>query len=269
MNKLPSEAISDDSKLPRYYQVYLTIRDWIYNGNYTRGAQLPTETELCTTFGVSRITVRKAVDLLAEDRLISREQGRGTFVTGNTSNTPPPLTGDMDQLFKRLDAMAKRSELKDLRIETIPADDETRADLNLAEGALVQYVSVVRILRGKVVGHSQAYVPAALNIEIRPQDIATMSIFSVLERSGIEILSADQLIGASLADFHDANALGCAVGTPLVRNRLVAFDAAYRPVERHVATFLADFYQHRIRLVRQPSDVGKFRWTQQDTADLI
>lgn len=263
MNKLPTESLGDGAKLPRYYQVYLTIRDWIYNGNYSRGAQLPTETELCETFGVSRITVRKAVDLLSEDKLISREQGRGTFVTGATSTTPPPLTGDMDQLLKRLDAMAKRSELKEVKFETVAADEETRIDLNLQPGAEVQRISLVRILRGRRVGHTAAYIPTDLGLEIATDELASLSVFSILESKGIDILSADQLIGATLADLNDANALGCAVGTPLVRTRLIIFDSSYRPVEKHVATYLADFYQHRIHLVRRPDDVGKFRWSQE------
>ncbi len=268
MNKVPSESLADGTKLPRYYQVYLTIRDWIYNGNYSRGAQLPTETELCDTFGVSRITVRKAVDHLADDKLISREQGRGTFVTGASSASPPPLTGDMDQLLKRLDAMAKRSELKERQFETVLADDETCADLNLAAGALVQRISLVRILRGRRVGRSISYLPIDLNIEIKAEELASLSMFSILEKKGIDIVSADQLIGATLADLQDATALECAVGTPLVRNRLVVFDAAYRPVEKHVATYLADFYQHRIHLVRRPDGVGKFRWAQEEADDL-
>ncbi len=268
MNKLPTEALGDGTKLPRYYQVYLTVRDWIYNGNYSRGAQLPTETELCDTFGVSRITVRKAVDLLSDDKLILREQGRGTFVTGATNASPPPLTGDMDQLLKRLDAMTKRSEIKELKFETVAADDETRADLNLAMGAMVQRISMVRILRGRRMGCSVSYIPADLNIEIKPDELASLSMFSILEKKGIDILSADQLIGATLADLQDAHALECAVGTPLVRNRLVVFDASYRPVEKHMATYLADFYQHRIHLVRRPDDVGKFRWAQEEADDV-
>jgi GntR family transcriptional regulator len=95
-----------------------------------------------------------------------------------------------------------------------------------------------------------------------------MSVFSILEKKGIDIMSADQLIGATLADLHEATALGCAVGTPLVRNRLIVFDASYRPVEKHVATYLADFYQHRIHLVRRPDDVGNFRWAHEEVEDL-
>jgi GntR family transcriptional regulator len=266
MNKVPAETLSDGTRLPRYYQVYLTIRDWIFNGNYSRGAQLPTETELCDTFGVSRITVRKAVDLLAEDKLISREQGRGTFVTGANAAAPTPLTGDMDQLLKRLDAMATRSEVKEIKFDQIAADEETRTDLRLPPGAAVQRITLARNLRGRRVGYSATYIPADLNVHISPDELSSFSLISILEKKGIDILSADQLIAAALADLQDANMLGCAVGTPLLRLRLVVFDAAYRPVERHVATYLADFYQHRIHLVRRPSEIG-FRWAQEQRGE--
>ena len=266
MNKVPTDAISDGTRLPRYYPVYLTIRDWIFNGNYSSGAQLPTETELCDTFGVSRITVRKAVDLLAEDKLISREQGRGTFVTGTSAAAPPPLTGDMDQLIKRLDAMATRSELKDIKFDEVEPDEETRADLRLHTGARVQRITLARNLRGRRVGYSSTYIPADLNVRISAEELSSFSFISILEKKGIDILSADQLIGGTLADLQDANMLACAVGTPLLRLRLVVFDSAYRPVERHVATYLADFYQHRIHLVRRPSEIG-FRWAHEQKAD--
>jgi GntR family transcriptional regulator len=263
MNKMPSEALSDGARLPRYYQVYLTIRDWIFNGNYSRGAQLPTETELCDTFGVSRITIRKAVDLLAEDKLISREQGRGTFVTGTGAHTPPPLTGDMDQLIKRLDLMAGRSEVKEVKIDEVDADEETRSDLRLGPNDKVQRITLARILRGRRVGHTATYIPADLSVDVASTDLTSLSLISLLEKKrGVSIMSADQLIAGALADLHDANILGCAVGTPLLRLRLVVFDASYRPVERHVAMYLADFYQHRIHLVRRPGEIG-FRWSQE------
>jgi GntR family transcriptional regulator len=259
MTPFPAGSIAESHKLPRYYQVYLTLRDWIHNGNYREGTQLPTESDLCETFGVSRITVRKAVDLLAADQLIRREQGRGTFVTGNDAT--PPLTGDMGQVLKRIDALAKRSEARNVKITQQPADAETRLDLQLEEGADVTCVSLVRVLQGKTIGRSETFFPSDLNVNVAAEEVSALSLVSILEQKGIEILSADQLIGATLADMQDATALGCAVGTPLVRINLIVFDANYRPVERHYAVYLADFYQHRIHLVREPGTLGGFKWS--------
>lgn len=256
------DSVEESQKLPRYYQVYLTLRDWIHNGNYRSGTQLPTESELCETFGVSRITIRKAVDLLVTDKLIQREQGRGTFVTGNDAT--PPLTGDMGQLLKRLDALAQRSEVRDVTVTQDVADEDTRLDLDLEKDAEVSCVSLVRVLQGRTIGRSRTYFPADLNVEINPDELKSFSMVSVLDRNGIEVISADQVIGAVLADLQDAKILGCTVGTPLVRIRLIVFDKNYRPVERHDAVYLADFYQHRIHLVREPKELGGFKWSHSD-----
>lgn len=262
MTSHATDTVGESQKLPRYYQVYLTLRDWIHNGNYRSGTKLPTESELCETFGVSRITVRKAVDLLVTDKLVRREQGRGTFVTGNDAT--PPLTGDMGQLLKRLDALAQRSEVRDVAVSQLIADEDTRLDLNLEAGADVTCVSLVRVLQGKTIGRSRTYFPADLDVEIIADEINSFSMVSVLDRNGIEIISADQVIGATLADMQDATVLGCTVGTPLVRIRLIVFDKNYRPVERHDAVYLADFYQHRIHLVREPKELGGFKWSHSD-----
>ncbi|NKB45750.1 MAG: GntR family transcriptional regulator [Alphaproteobacteria bacterium] len=262
MKPLTADSITESQKLPRYYQVYLTLRDWIHNGNYRSGTQLPTESELCETFGVSRITIRKAVDLLAADKLVQREQGRGTFVTGNDAT--PPLTGDMGQVLKRIDSLAQRSEARNVSITRQVADAETQLDLRLEDGVEVTCVSLVRVLQGKVIGRSKTYFPSALGVDVAAEEVNALSLVSILEQKGVDILSADQLIGATLADMQDANVLGCAVGTPLVRIRLIVFDTNYQPVERHDAVYLADFYQHRIHLVREPRDLGGFKWSHSD-----
>ena len=242
--------LTDESRLPRYYQVYLTLRDWIYNGNYSKGAQLPTETSLCDTFGVSRITVRKAVDLLASDDLVVREQGRGTFVTENIKEAP--LTGDMDQMLRRLERLDSKSDTTDAHVEIDFADADTRQALNLSNGAEVQKAWHLRMMDGRPIGHSVSYIPTDLDISFTPDDLRKASMVNLLLQKGVEIIAADQIIGAALADMTIAGHLNCAVGTPLVRLQLVSFDAKYRPVERLVAHYLADFYQHRVHLVRKP-----------------
>lgn len=65
---------------PAYHQMRRTLEEWIAVGRYDIGARLPSESELCTVFGVSRITVRKALGQIAKAGWIAREQGRGSFV---------------------------------------------------------------------------------------------------------------------------------------------------------------------------------------------
>jgi GntR family transcriptional regulator len=105
-----------DSHVPKYAQIADIFRQRIARGIWGKGCRLPANESLAAEFGVSRITVRQAVDLLARDGLIEAQQGRGTFVK----------------------AMAKREPW--LRVETTLSDlaevyrDTSPEILNISEG---------------------------------------------------------------------------------------------------------------------------------------
>ena len=71
-----------DSHVPKYAQIADIFRQRIARGIWAQGLRLPANELLATEFGVSRVTIRQAVDLLARDGIIEAQQGRGTFVTG-------------------------------------------------------------------------------------------------------------------------------------------------------------------------------------------
>ncbi len=245
-------------KLPVYYQIYLTLRDWIYSGTLGLGSQLPTEAELCTTFSVSRITIRKAVELLAQDKLVSREQGRGTFVTQKAPDAP--FTSEMGQLLRRLETLSEKTTVTDVTVDEIQADDETCSDLQLTPGGHVIRLSHLRLAQGTPTGHVTTYVPSNLGLGFTPEEIESTSTLNLVERKGVELGSADQLISATLADLRDAKLLHVDIGAPLVHMRLVAKDLNFRPVHRMIASYRADYYQHHIHLVRQPNTKGEANW---------
>jgi len=247
-------------KLPVYHQIYLTLKDWILSGRIAIGAQLPTEAALCKTFDVSRITIRKAVDLLKAENLVSREQGRGTFVTESVSSAP--FTEEMSRLLARLARMVERTEIADLRIGETQVGEDSRLDLGLSAGARVTEISFVRLSKGTRIGSALAHVPSDLGLNFAPDEIAKKSLLELFEDKGVDLASADQLIGATLADPQNAARLQIAVGAPLVEIRLVANDRSYRPVLRMVANFRADSYRHHIHLVRRPDESGASHWMQ-------
>ena len=75
------DAINRNSKLPLYQQIYEILRAELARGMWQPGDLLPTETDLVERFGVSRIIVRQALDMLVQDGLIYRQRGKGTFVS--------------------------------------------------------------------------------------------------------------------------------------------------------------------------------------------
>jgi GntR family transcriptional regulator len=67
--------------IPKYIQLANLLREKLAAREYSPGQQIPTETELCERYKVSRVTVREAIDRLVQENLLYREQGRGTYVT--------------------------------------------------------------------------------------------------------------------------------------------------------------------------------------------
>src|SRR5258705_2732410 len=97
--ELKSRKIDPNDPMPLYYQIYTLLLDRIQSNEFEPASAIPTERELGEEYGVSRITVIKALDMLERDGYVLRQQGRGTFVAKlteragmtNAQNTPPTL----------------------------------------------------------------------------------------------------------------------------------------------------------------------------------
>jgi GntR family transcriptional regulator len=249
MNVQAVEPVDQTTKSPRYVQVYSAVRDWIYSGSYKAGGRLPTEGELCDMFNVSRITTRKAVDMLVDEGLVVRQPGRGTFVVEDLADAP--VLGDMEQLLLKVARLGKNSRVADAEIAEVEADAETRKDLDLPAGARVQRASHVRLVNGQPIGYVVTYVPADLDVRFDLQELNDSPMLNLLERKGVDIASADQVISAGLADARLAGLLDTNAGAPLLQVRLVVFDSQRRPVERLVAWYRAEHYHHHVHLTRK------------------
>lgn len=245
-----SELIDNAIRSPRYIQVYSTVRDWIYHGSYKPGERLPTEEDLCRLFKVSRITTRKAVDMLVDEGLVVRQPGRGTFVVEDLADAP--VVGEMDQLLRKVERLGKTSRVAQSEVVEVDADPETLKDLDLPPGSRVQKASHVRLTDRQPVGYVVTYIPASLKVRFDLKELNESPMLTLLERKGVDIASADQVISATLADSRLASLLNTTVGAPLVHIRLVVFDSRRRPVERLMAWYRGDYYHHHAHLTRKP-----------------
>ncbi|MEZ5459879.1 MAG: GntR family transcriptional regulator [Steroidobacteraceae bacterium] len=235
-------------RAPMYAQVYTALREWIHEGHYAPGSQLPPESELSRMFSVSRITTRQAIDLLVDEGLVVRQQGRGTFVTTDLANAP--VRGDMEQLLRKVKRLGRSTRVRDAAVEEIAADDDTCKDLDLPPGSRVLVASHVRLLGDMPIGYVVTFVPLDLKLKFDPRELNRNPMLTLLERKGINIVGADQFIGATLADTRLARLLDTEVGAPLVSVRLVVIDAERRRVERLLAYYRADHYTHHAYLSR-------------------
>lgn len=248
MNLPDTLLIEDDIKSPRYMQVYSSIYQWIAQGHYAPGACLETESRLCEMFGVSRVTVRKAIELLAREGLVHSLQGKGTFVSMGRSDLP--VRADMDQRIARAKQLARSSKIADIRIEHAVPPADVLTDLNLEADTEVLFASYVRVMKKLRIGYIESRIPLELNITLEPQDFSDNTMLTIMEAKGVALSGIDHLIGATLADNRLARILKIQIGAPLVRIKMIMLDTQHRPVDHVLAFFRADHYEHHMFLAK-------------------
>jgi GntR family transcriptional regulator len=240
--------IAKGLRSPKYAQLYNALREWIFEGRYPPGSQLPTEESLARRLRVSRNTARQAIQMLVTERLVTRQAGRGTFVLDDLSTAP--VRSDLDQLMRRAKRLGAGSRQRHARVGEILADEATRLDLGLPAGARVVRASHVRVAEGIPVGYVETSVPLPVAQSIDVAELNRSPMFTLLNRKGMNIVGADQFIGATLADLKLAALLETDVGAPLVSVRLLVVDDRNRRVERVQQWYRADRYTHHAYLTR-------------------
>ena len=252
MSRASAQSVDEELKSPLYMQVYSALRQWIMQGHYGPSMQLEPENRLCDMFGVSRITVRKAIERLTDEGLVNSQRGKGTFVS--RENIKLPVRADMDQRIRKSRALAGNSKLQQLRIRTVHAGPEICADLRLKPGTDVIFSPYVRVLRGAPVGYVESFIAKDTGVSLAAADFRTSTMLTILEDKGIQLSGIDHLIGATLADARLASLLETQVGAPLVTVKMIMHDGKLQPVERVYAWFLADQYEHHMFLARGPAE---------------
>ena len=232
--------------LPLYLTVETALRDRIQSGEFEPGAALPTEEALCQAYGVSRITVRRALDALTLQGLIRRRRGAGSFVSEarKAGVRSVRLTGSLDEFL----ATAGALHLEVRSRETCVAPPSVARDLKLSPGAPVTWLDVVSSLDEGPVLHLDIFFPEAVGCALDSADIAPgLPIARLVERkTGKRIVSARQVIQPALADARAAAALGIEVGTPVLRLRRVYFTADEEALELAVLTLHPQRYAYEI-----------------------
>jgi len=246
-----------DERLPTplYHQIYLILHDKIVSGALPPQATVPGEQELMRQFGVSRITAKRALDELASEGLVVRQRGRGTTVVGRMPSQP--LSANISGLLENLLMLGLKTSVSIVEFGYVPAAEEVRAALDLPEGAEVQRAVRVRSHEGIPLSYSVSFVPAEIGRAYDRKDMMTAPLLAMLERAGILIGSADQTIGAALADSVVAPLLGVRKGTALLAVERLVYDLQERPVQWLQGLYRPDRYQYRMKLNRVQGRAAK------------
>ena len=247
--------------LPKYHQVYLVLREQLAEGRFDAG--VPPEMQLVKQFGVARVTVRKALEKLAAEGLITRAPGRGTVAVRR--DRPAASRAHLTGLLENIVSMGLRTSVQVLSCDLLPAPHAVASQLDLPPSAVVQKAVRVRSTAEGPLSHITTFVPAALAAGFGRDELASQPILLLLEAQGVKIGRASQSITARLADAAVAPHLGVAVGSALLAVDRLIFDQQERPVQWLQGLYRPDRYQYEMQLSRV-GDIDAKVWVSQALA---
>ena len=228
-------SLDEQGRAPLYQQLQRALRDAIADNRLAADEALPPERDLAEEFSVSRITVRKALDALVSEGLLTRRQGAGTFVASRVEKSFSKLSSFSEDMISR----GRRPESVWLSRSQGAVTPEESLTLGLSPGALVYRFNRIRYADGSPMALEYAAVPGfALPSETAVEE----SLYEALDMYGHRPSRALQRLRAVLFTAEKAKLLGVADGSPglLIERRGFLKDG--RPVEFTQSYYRGDAY---------------------------
>jgi GntR family transcriptional regulator len=221
---------------PRYLQIANHIAESIRSGVLGAGDQLPTERQLAAELGVSRMTVRQALGVLAEQGLINSQHGIGNFVTRPMLEQPVDiLVGFSDNMLKK--GIQPSAQLLDLK--ATGADQLLASELQVPLGDPIIAVRRLRLADNMPAALEYSYFPQRYLPGLEQQDLEHRSIYAIMaEEYGITLAGAVQTLEPVVALAYQAKLLQIPKGAPLMLVTRTSSDERQRIVE-----FAKDLYR--------------------------
>lgn len=234
-----------DGRLPRYQQLRDDLVRRIAEGEWEPEKAIATEAELSQFYAVSTGTLRKAIDLLVADGVLTRTQGKGTFVRR------PRFDSSLFRFFrfKSVDGKPVRPAAKVLRREVVKPDEGIRSTLRMKATEKAVHLSRVRLIDGQPVLSEEIWLPRS-----RFEGLATLPLgdfedllYPLYERLCRQIVaSAREILNVEQATEADAALLRIDVGSPVILVHRVASDFAGTPIEWRTTRGAASAFQYQV-----------------------
>ena len=219
--------LKQDAITPLYVQLMDELEASIRNGVYKPGDKIMTETEMAKEYGVSLITVRKAVGSLMEKGLVVRKQGKGTFVT------KPKYSRNMKKLqsfTEMCEQMGVKPGARVLENRLIAADKKVADRLGIEPGSNVVYISRLRLVDGEPVQVEKSYFPLKYAFLLE-EDLNDGSMFECLkEKAGAKVASSEKMIELCRATAEEAALMDVKKGDYLLFVKSTACDENGEPM---------------------------------------
>ena len=226
----PLQLRADGTALHK--QLFIVLRDQISRGAWAPGSPLPTEEALCEQFGVSRVTVRRALADLQTQGFVQRRHGRGTFVRDEGWAALPAM--DLS-LLQSLQQTARETQVQVLAVRTEHPPAQVGSLLKLAPGEPAVHALRLRKSGDTPLMLTDAWVPERIGKKVTEGSLKRKALYLILLDQGVQFGRIVQEISAEAADPYRAALLQTAVSAPLIRVTRLMHDLQNNPVEHLTA----------------------------------
>jgi GntR family transcriptional regulator len=238
---------------PLWLQLKHALRDYV-TFDLQPGDRIPSESELCEHYDLSRITVRQAISALVDEGFLQKKQGRGTFVLA--PRLAEPLADPDHFLLSGFDAADPKS-IRVYSAETVPAPDWIIAKLGLRSVDDVHKIRKVLSVDDQPIAFRTTFVPARTAPKLLQADLS-QPIYAVIERLyGVDAVEADEVIEFIVADGFRADMLQVPIGHPLILVERIIYTDGGEALECSRAYYRADRFRLRHRLRRSDTSANR------------
>jgi GntR family transcriptional regulator len=242
MAQLPDRSLPN----PLYAQIKEILFERIQSAEWQPGSFIPTETELCQSFNVSRITIRRALSDLVAEGYLERISGRGTFVS------QPPINQSLKQLTSFTDDLQRRGQRPGgvvLDIQRIPAEPDLASKLSISTGENIILLKRLRLANDEPIAVETAHLPARYFDGLQSENLEGRSLYKIMrEKFGIVPTRAVQRISASACPDHEADLLYVPRKSPALHIFRTTYDQSDRVVELVESFYRGDKYVFQAEL---------------------
>ena len=240
-------ALDRGSPVPLYHQLAQQLEAAIGHGVLAPGNLLGNEVDLSVRLGLSRPTVRQAIQSLVDKGLLVRRRGVGTQVVHSQVRRPLELSS----LYDDLETAGQAPTTEVVRNEVVPASCDVAAALGVPEGGEVTVLDRLRRTHGRPVALLRNHLPVSL-LDLDGTRLESTGLYRMMRSAGITLHSARQTIGARAATAREASRLDEREGAALLTMQRTAYDDTGRPVEYGTHIYRASLYTFDFQLLVRP-----------------